>query len=747
VLTRLPRHTRRAPRRRSARGHRLALTLAVAAIGFGSAVAAPALVATVLHGDDTRPIGSAPSDKPALGMVYTGLNPARKGTPCVGAYEVVDPGQCSHGPDLPPPGLNVKTDVLPATGATGAPAVPGRDLTAGPTEQDLATDESGFATESGLAVLPDGGSAAITIGSSGVACEGDGVSGRRVQVLYVRDAGVASRFAQYAESFRTWAAGVDAIYDASAQETGGSRHIRYVTTPDCRVDVQEVEVPAGSMNTFRSMIAALKGLGFGRTDRKYMVFGDARVYCGIGTFTGDERTGAGNRSNRGPSYGRSDSGCWTPAVAAHELGHNLGAVNNSAPNSSGGGHCVDEHDVMCYRDTRAASTRAASTRVACSDRAREQRLDCNHDDYYNTSPRPGSYLATHWNMADNAFLINGGNGGGAPKPTPSGGVAPAPVVPAPASPAPVVPAPGSPAPGAGPGTPTPSASASQSGAPGAPPPSTGPPGTTPSASATATPGAPTTPGASGTSAAPERTGAGPGASSAPPPGADALKDLRISERTSSSVRLSWDAAAEGARYGIVVNGKVIGKVNATGVRIVGMRAGTEYRISVAVIRADSAATPYTATVTVRTAVAEVPAAGVYLVLANAMSSRVADLYGARSGEGTPLVLDRARGATNQQWKLEPTAAGGFLIRSRVSGRCIAPKDGPEATGTPLVQVTCDQSDTAQHWKVEATEYGISVTSERGLVIGVGNTRFSGARLLVLQRPTGNRYQSWSVRGA
>ena len=43
-------------------------------------------------------------------------------------------------------------------------------------------------------------------------------------------------------------------------------------------------------------------------------------------------------------------GCWIAGVAAHELGHTLGAVNNNAPNASGYGHCTDEWDVMCYQD-------------------------------------------------------------------------------------------------------------------------------------------------------------------------------------------------------------------------------------------------------------------------------------------------------------------------------------------------------------------------------------------------------------
>ena len=164
-------------------------------------------------------------------------------------------------------------------------------------------------------------------------------------------------------------------------------------------------------NDWAPLLNAVRAAGYTRTDRKYLQFVDASVYCGIGGFAGDTRKSDANRSNTGPEYARADNGCWTAGVAAHELGHTLGAVNNNAPNGSGFAHCADEWDVMCYKDDP-----SMVIRTVCTDRAHDQRLDCNHDDYYHTNPPAGSYLANYYNVADNLFLINPGT---APSPTPT----------------------------------------------------------------------------------------------------------------------------------------------------------------------------------------------------------------------------------------------------------------------------------------------------------------------------------------
>jgi hypothetical protein len=664
------------------------LAAGVVVLGAGTAIAGPGAVDSLFHERGPIAISRVPADNPDLGLVYQGLTPAKKGEPCVGSYVLTDRGQCSHGPDVPPTGLSVHADVQPVAAAVPQ-SVPAGDDAAAPQEQTvLADDGVAEGADGGFAVVPEAaadGTADVTVGPSGVACDGDGVTGKRVQVLYVRDASTASRFSDYLESFRTWSAGVDTIYNASAKETGGERHVRFVTTADCRVDVREVELPAGGLATFDATINGLKSLGYNRTDRKYMIFGESKVYCGIGTFAGDTQAGANNRSNGGPGYGRSDSGCWAPSVAAHELGHNLGAVNDNAPNSSKAGHCLDEYDVMCYDDSGGLKTVVLAQ---CADKAHDNRLDCNHDDYYNTNPSPGSYLANNWNVANNQFLI-AGSGGTTPPPSPSA-------------------------------SPSPSVSRT-------------------TASPTPSPTLPPSPTKTSASPSPSRSSVTPTPTKTSTTG---LKELRTSAVDATSVRLSWDAAAAGSRYAVVLNGRSIGRVGATNVRIVGLRPDTDYQIGISLSQ-NGTLTPWTNPVTVHTTAAPAPAAliqgGGWMVFGNSLTGGVADVFGARSAAGTPIIMHRQHGGANQQWKLEPAGADTYLVRSKATNECLSTTGGKDATGATLVQADCA---TALHWKLASTTYGVALSAPSGLVAGVGNSEYFGNRLLVLQRASGAKYQSW-----
>lgn len=299
-----------------------------------------------------------PPDVPSRGLIYAGLR-VNLNSSCTGRFAIADTDLCTHGPDLAPGGVNVQR---------GLPPLNEREFVA----------------------------------RNAIVCEGDGVTGNRIQVLYARAADRPDQYTTYLTSIRQWATDADQIYYDSAAETSGTRRIRFVHDASCTLSVLNVVLSTTGDDNFSNTINELKALGYNRTDRKYMIFMDANVYCGIGTFASDDQSGQANANNIGPDYGRTDNGCWGAHTAAHELTHNLGGVQDSAPNSSLGGHCVDEFDVMCYSD----SPYYPAMRYSCADNNHENRLDCNHDDYYHTNPTANSYLATHWNVANNQFLIN-----------------------------------------------------------------------------------------------------------------------------------------------------------------------------------------------------------------------------------------------------------------------------------------------------------------------------------------------------
>lgn len=270
---------------------------------------------------------------------------------------------CTHGNDAPPPGYRA------------APAEPVR------------------ITNQATLALP---------------CIDDGKSGPRVQVLYVYSG--VSRYADFLDSMRLWVSDMNQIFEESAQQTGGHRQIRVVTTRDCLADIIPVEVAASDLESFGGSIDAVaQGLDalpdpaqHFSYDRNYLMFADADVYCGIGTVRPDDRPTTDNINNKGGSFARADTRCWTGMVIAHEVMHNLGGVQLSAPNSSGGWHCIDERDVMCYSDSpyHPALVNRCTTGVW----ATTNLFDCNHDDYFSTAAPGCSYLGQHWNTSASSFL-------------------------------------------------------------------------------------------------------------------------------------------------------------------------------------------------------------------------------------------------------------------------------------------------------------------------------------------------------
>ena len=297
-------------------------------------------------------VEAAPPRLPAL---------AEEADPCgSGLIQLRKSGRCTHGPDDRPVPGGVTPDRTPATAAEARRA------------------------------------------SAEIACDDDGESGFRVQVLYLHSTSATDNFASVLNTIRTFAADANVIMRESSIAAGQEMGFTFVTSGDCQIDVDNVAIGPAAMRTFDSTIEALEQQGYDRVDRIYLMFADTNPsnYCGIGTLWEDDRSSVRNYNNRGPSFSRVDRRCWSGYTAAHELMHNLGGVQYSAPNTSGFGHCIDEYDVMCYSDAP-----GVQMRVICADQSiNENRFDCNNDDYFDPQPDQGSYLDLHWNTADNWFL-------------------------------------------------------------------------------------------------------------------------------------------------------------------------------------------------------------------------------------------------------------------------------------------------------------------------------------------------------
>jgi hypothetical protein len=291
---------------------------------------------------------------------------------------------CLHGNDAPPPGVSLyhrpTLGELEARSSLGSPSPRLR----------------------GLAGLEQATSPSAGAEPASVRCIGDGTSGNRIQTIYARALDVPDRYESVVSSLREWMAQADQAVWTSAGQTGGGKCLRFVTGPDCQLEVARVTLTPAGDDSFGLMRTELALQGFTRTDRKYLVWVDAAVgICGLGEINGDTRPGPENRNNRGPSYARVDAPCWQYAEL-HEIFHNLGAVQPDAPHRSAAWHCTDEADVMCYDDD--ASGPVVMTAVCAPEH--EALLDCGDDDYFNTNPPAGNYLATHWNTANSSFLQN-----------------------------------------------------------------------------------------------------------------------------------------------------------------------------------------------------------------------------------------------------------------------------------------------------------------------------------------------------
>src|SRR3954471_16172680 len=269
-----------------------------------------------------------------------------------------------------------------------------------------------------------------TAGDNGAVAPG---TKAQVKVVYAYAADRPNRFAQWKDALQANVAIVQRFLSA---QDGGTKALRFDMGTSCGpqyVDIQTVQLPgarAAYADNFSAISNAVqRALGPAGGPRNAIVLADglsgsAQEY-GLGeTVMGatGERQGAANIHNRGgltsilfsrdgaTAPGGARWGWWSEGFL-HEMTHNLGSVQWGAPHSTqpvGGsspqyGHCWQGADVMCYVEDGGAA-HAMQQDCAGLPGAIPQNYDCGRDDYFNPAPAAGSYLATHWNTYDSAFL-------------------------------------------------------------------------------------------------------------------------------------------------------------------------------------------------------------------------------------------------------------------------------------------------------------------------------------------------------
>ena len=273
-------------------------------------------------------------------------------------------------------------------------------------------------------VAPPAPGEALPEASAGIQCYGDGTSGARVQLVYAHPAGV-NRLAALKPTMRTRAAQMEALFNASAAQTGGQRHIRWATDANCNLEVLDVTIDASLVpsTSFNALISAMVSKGYSDTDRKYVIWAETdnanpSTCSGLATLWYDAQPTRANWNDTRTGFARLDETClrtvFDGRTEAHELMHTIGGVQPTAPSATPSGHCRDEADRMCYDDDGPGSV---TMRSVCS-ASNEVRFDCGHDDYFsvNAACGAGGWLATKWNTADSRWLESV-PGGALPAPT------------------------------------------------------------------------------------------------------------------------------------------------------------------------------------------------------------------------------------------------------------------------------------------------------------------------------------------
>jgi hypothetical protein len=259
-----------------------------------------------------------------------------------------------------------------------------------------------------------------------------------IKVIYAHPTDVGNRLQTYGPVIQ---AGARSVADFAASESGGIQTVRFdVGTFEgaACLDIQRVLLPRSTTEYLAlppltaSMVATdvINRLGIqGSGPRNLMIYADGVALPGVGgvgeRYTDDTAGGAfhnlgglvsivfgrGGTDFFGSSegFGAGQTSRTHLEIVLHELSHNLGAIQETAPNTSLAGHCNDEWDLMCYDDEGPGVPFLSPSCDGANPPDDPYAMgfeawDCGKDDYFNPSPAAGSYLATHWNLTRSVFM-------------------------------------------------------------------------------------------------------------------------------------------------------------------------------------------------------------------------------------------------------------------------------------------------------------------------------------------------------
>jgi hypothetical protein len=244
----------------------------------------------------------------------------------------------------------------------------------------------------------------------------DPATHQHVELYYARFSDQPDRSATFAADIQQQFRDVDVTYlnyDAAHYFGTGAR--LFAECDGSRnpvVHTIALSTPLASSD-FNSIANDMYNQGHSNPRAHYWIWTDgnpaqALGYAGQSSLEDDDSPSAANLINRSYEYSVNYAyqGTAGSRIFAHENGHAMGAVQLSAPHTTGGFHCVDGLDVMCYSD--GGPTGNLYTTGSCALAPNGTAIfDCNFDDYFNPAPAAGTYLSTHWNIANpnNGWLL------------------------------------------------------------------------------------------------------------------------------------------------------------------------------------------------------------------------------------------------------------------------------------------------------------------------------------------------------